>query len=199
MNKVRCVDFWDADENSKMFTDNVREYYCPDFIAMQEVSLQNYSPSNYLNSTSDFYFVVDTCAHLANLTGVTDCKSESESQAVLEKMYVYTKIVTQFWNSKNFLRNGHEMNTEFTPQRTQLTGAVFQRSAYYMIQNKITFRNNRFFNAAYLPKLDPGQAFSAYDVSSSQNTIFPVTDEYKSIEISRDVNPQDSYFSIRFQ
>lgn len=155
----QCNDYWDPDDVSRMFTDNTRGFWCPDITNGTSVKLQNYSPSNYQNSTADFYFVLDTCEHLAKLTGKTDCVSEAESQAALEKMYVDTKIATQFWNSKNFLRNGHEMNTEFTPQRTQLTSAVFQRSAYYLRQNKITFRNNRFINVPYMPKWDPGQAY----------------------------------------
>ena len=39
MNKVKCLTYWDADESSKMFIDNVRDYYCPDFVNMQDVTL----------------------------------------------------------------------------------------------------------------------------------------------------------------
>jgi len=57
--------------------------------------------------------VIDTCAELATATKNTNCKTEAESQAALQFMYVDTKIQTNFWNSKNFLRNGKEMNSEF--------------------------------------------------------------------------------------
>lgn len=57
--------------------------------------------------------MIDTCAELATATKNTNCKTEAESQAALQFMYVDTKIQTNFWNSKNFLRNGKEMNSEF--------------------------------------------------------------------------------------
>lgn len=117
-----------------MFTDNLHDFWCPNTRANgTEIKLQNYSPSNYLKSSADFFFILDTCDHLKGLTGKTDCKTEAESQAVLEDMYVDTKIGTMFFNPKNYLRNGHVMNAEFTVGRVQLTSAVFQRQAYVLI------------------------------------------------------------------
>jgi hypothetical protein len=78
------------------------------------VMIQNPSPANADNGTNyDFFFVLDSCNHLAVMTGRKDCKTEQESQDVLETMYVMTEIQTQFWNSNNFLRNGWEMNSQW--------------------------------------------------------------------------------------
>jgi len=42
-------------------------------------------------------------------------------------MYVETKIQSNYWNTKNFLRNGKEMNSQFVTNEIQLNSAVFQR------------------------------------------------------------------------
>ena len=47
-----------------------------------------------------------------------------------------------------------------------------------------------------MPKLQPGNKYKAYDCSSSFNTIYPVTDKEAIPE--NDVNPQDTYFSMKF-
>jgi hypothetical protein len=91
-------------------------------------------------------------------------------------MYVETKIQTLFWNTKNFLRNGKTMNNQFVANEVQLNRNVFQRQSYSLIENDITFLNNRWINIPYMPKWDPGQKFKAYDVSSAFNTIYPVSD-----------------------
>ena len=44
--------------------------------ANPKVKIQNYSPSNAGETSFDFFFVVDTCEHLAAWTGRKDCKSE---------------------------------------------------------------------------------------------------------------------------
>jgi len=49
-----------------------------------------------------------------------------------------------------------------------------------------------------MPKWDPGQKYSAYDVSSAFNTIYPVSDK-KSNETASALNPQDTYFSMHFK
>ena len=59
------------------------------------------------------------------MTGFTDCKSEAEGQAALETVYVDTKIQTEYWNTKNFLRSAKSMNSAFTSASVQLNTAVF--------------------------------------------------------------------------
>ncbi len=132
------------------------------------------------------------------MTGFTDCQSETDSQNVLEGLYVDTKIQTEYWNVKNFLRSAWSMNSAFTSSSVQLNSAVFQRQAYSLIPNSITFRNNRWLNLPYMPKWDPGHKYQAYDVSSAFNTIYPVADKEALPEGADDVNPQDSYFSMVF-
>ena len=92
--------------------------------------LQNYSPNNTNGDSYDQIFVLDTCAHLDDYTKVEGCMTEEQSQGVLENMYVDFKVQTNFWNSKNFLRNGKEMNSQFVGGSVQLNSAVFQRQAY---------------------------------------------------------------------
>lgn len=94
------------------------------------------------------------------------------------------------------------MNSQWVSSEVQLNANVFQRQAYSLIPNQITFRNNRWINIPYMPKWDPGLKYSAYDVSSSFNTIYPVGEKKDLVETgsgkNADVNPQDSYFSMRF-
>ena len=80
----------------------------------------------------------------------------------------------------------------------QLNSAVFQRLAYTLIPNKISFYNSFIINAPYMPKWDPGMKFTAYDVSPAFTTIFPVNDKKAPPAATKDVNPQDTYFSMRF-
>lgn len=94
-------------------------------MANSTVKLQNPSAANFDDAWSDFFFVLDTCEHLSPITKRTDCKSEAESQAVLESVYATTKIQTAFWNTKNYLRNGKELNSEFETTEVQLNSAVF--------------------------------------------------------------------------
>lgn len=104
-------------------------------------------------------------------------------------MYVDTKIQSEFWNSKNFLRSGWTMNSQFASNSIQLNSAVFQRQAYSLITNKVTFRNNRWINVPYMPKWDPGLKYTAYDISSAFNTIYPVSDKAALPTGVDDVNP----------
>ena len=78
--------------------------------------IQNYSVNNTDSESYDLFFVLDTCNNIKGATNQDDssCKTEDESQAIIEKMYIDTKIQTNFWNSKNFLRNAKNMNSEFT-------------------------------------------------------------------------------------
>lgn len=69
------------------------------------------------------------------------------------------------------------MNSQFVSNSIQLNSAVFQRQAYSLITNSITFRNNRWFNAPYMPKWDPGFKYKGYGVSSAFNTIYPVANK----------------------
>ena len=114
-------------------------------------------------------------------------------------MYIETKIQSNFWNTKNFLRNSEEMNSQFVSNEIQLNSAVFQRQAYSLITNSITFRNNRWINVPYMPKWDPGMKYKAYDVSSAFNTIYPVLDKQTAPSAASAVNPQDTYFSMQFK
>ena len=74
------------------------------------VKIQNPSSYNPNNATSDFIFVIDSCYNLQNITGET-CKGDGEAEKVLDNVIVSTRIQTELWNSKNFLRNGWEMNS----------------------------------------------------------------------------------------
>ena len=64
--------------------------------------------------------------------------------------------MTSFWNTKNFMRNGRRMNPEFQINEVQLNSNVFQRQAYLLRTNKISFYNSRFLNAPYMPNWDAG-------------------------------------------
>lgn len=88
------------------------------------------------------------------------------------------------------------MNSQFVSNEIQLSKDVFQRQAFSLIQNSITFRNNRWINVPYMPKLDPGVKYKAYDVSSAFNTIYPVPD--KNDAKASAINPQDTFFSMHF-
>lgn len=90
------------------------------------------------------------------------------------------------------------MNSQFVSNTIQLNSAVYQRQAYSLITNSITFRNNRWFNAPYMPKWDPGHKYKAYGVSSAFNTIYPVNNKTALPDDVDDVNPQDTYFSMQF-
>ena len=89
------------------------------------------------------------------------------------------------------------MNSQFVTNTIQLNSVVFQRQAFSLQENSITFRNNRWINVPYMPKLDPGVKYKAYDVSSSFNTIYPLVKNKNMSEASA-VNPQDTYFSLHF-
>lgn len=98
---------------SEMFWQQIEGYLCPSELKSFNVTLQNESPANFNGASSDFFFVVDTCSNFANITKRTDCKSEAESQNVIDSMYVLTKIQTQFWNTKSYLRNGLHMESQW--------------------------------------------------------------------------------------
>lgn len=91
------------------------------------------------------------------------------------------------------------MNSQFVSNEVQLNSAVFQRQAYSLVHNSITFRNNRWINIPYMPKWDPGLKYNAYDVSSPFNTIYPVLDDKNKTYEGSAVNPQDTYFSMQFK
>lgn len=121
---VNCTDLWVQEDVPQMFWENIKDFKCPD-MKNAKTFIQNPSSANFNNTWSDFFFVIDTCEHLKPITKRTDCKTEAESQAILETIYAVTKIQTAFWNTKNYLRNGKELNSEFATNEVQLNSAVF--------------------------------------------------------------------------
>jgi hypothetical protein len=104
-----------------MFYEQIKGHWCPNMTDPSPeyedgekpiVKIQNPSDANPGGESSDFVFVLDTCDNLKNITDAT-CKSETESEAALNSMIVSTRVHTQFWNTKNFLRNGWEMNAQW--------------------------------------------------------------------------------------
>ena len=94
---IPCQENWDPMNVTLMFSQNIQGYTCPnmnttDNTGKKKITLQNPSEANYNKDHSDFFFVIDTCASLTGATGATNCKTEEESQAVLENMYVEIKI-----------------------------------------------------------------------------------------------------------
>ena len=110
---VDCQSLHEEFDVSKMYWQQMDGFLCAN-MTDQSVLLQNESPVNSNGSSADFFFIVETCANVAAFTGRTDCKTEAESQAVIDSMYVQTKIQTQFWNVKNFVRNAQTMNSQWT-------------------------------------------------------------------------------------
>ena len=49
-----------------------------------------------------------------------------------------------------------------------------------------------------MPKWFPGSKYTGYDVSSAFNTIYPVNENKELPDGTQDVNPQNTYFSMRF-
>ena len=193
---VPCKSLYSEYDVLPMFYQQLDGYMCPD--AMDStVLIQNASPANPNGDSYDFFFVLDTCEHMQKLTG-EKCASESDSQDDMDFVYVDTKIQTQFWNTKNFLRSGFHMNPQFVSAEVQLNSAVFQRQAYSLIPNSVTMRNNRWINVPYMPKVQPGEKYRAFDVTSAFNTVYPVLDKDELPDRAEDVNPQDTYFSMKF-
>ena len=63
-----------------------------------------------------YYFVLDTCEHIKNLTHGTlsrNCKTYEESIDIIDKIYIQTKISTQFFSPVTYDENGGKMNSEF--------------------------------------------------------------------------------------
>ena len=63
-----------------------------------------------------YYFAVDTCAHMKEITGgklTTECKTEEESLAIIDTVFIQNKISTQFFSPLTFHRNDYRMNSEF--------------------------------------------------------------------------------------
>lgn len=67
-----------------------------------------------------------------------------------------------------------------------------------MRTNNISFYNNKWLNAPYMPKMQSGDKINAYDISSSFNTIYPVASKAKLPVGKADNNPQNTYFSMQF-
>ena len=78
-----------------MFWNQIADYWCPDMNSNKKnhttFIIQNESVNNTNNASYDLFFVLDTCEHLSTLTH-QECNTETESQAVIEKMIVDTKI-----------------------------------------------------------------------------------------------------------
>ena len=199
-----CQDLYDEFDVSMMFYEQIKGHWCPNMSdpsppyeegEQPVVKIQNPSDANKGGESSDFVFVLDTCDNLKNITDA-DCESETKSEAALNTMTVSTKIQTQQWNTKNFLRNGREMNSQWQSNEIQLNNKFFQRQAYTLIPNAITFRNSHIINIPYMPKWDPGEKFRAYDVTAPFNSIFMA--ESVPEELKDDPNPFDTWLSMRF-
>ena len=113
------------------------------------MKIQNPSTYNAENATSDFVFVIDSCENLQDFTDA-DCKGDNETIGMLNDVIVSTRIQTRFWNTKNFLRNGWEMNVQWRERDIQLNSDFFQRQQYTLIPTHIKFYNNWFINWPFL-------------------------------------------------
>ena len=47
---------------------------------------------NFNNASYEFLFVLETCEKLKGQTEIKNCKTEAESQEILESVYVTTRI-----------------------------------------------------------------------------------------------------------
>ena len=158
------------------------------------MKIQNPSTYNAGNATSDFVFVIDSCENLQDFTDA-DCKGDTETIGMLNDLIVSTRIQTQFWNTKNFLRNGWEMNSQWQSNEVQLNSDYFQRQAYSLMPNAITFRNSHIINIPYMPKWDPGKKYRAFDCSAPFNSIWKASGDKQDPD---ETNPLDTWFSMRF-
>ena len=119
---IDCHELYDQYEVSMMFWEQVRDHKCPDMKnptpAYKDgekpvIKIQNPSSYNSGESSSDFMFQIQICDDAKDITGET-CKSKNESAKVIDSVVVSTRVQTEFWNTKNFLRNGWEMNSQWT-------------------------------------------------------------------------------------
>ena len=110
-------------------------------------------------------------------------------------MVVSVKIQSQFWNTKAFLRNGWEMSSQWREFELQLNSDFFQRQQFSIIPNKINYFNSRILNIGYIPQVQSGYKYSAYDVTAPFNSVFAA--KSASGEGS-DTNPFDTWLSLRF-
>jgi len=61
---VECQSLFEEYEVSKMFWQQIEGHWCPDMRG-EKVQIQNASPANAEGKSYDFFFVLDTCEHLA--------------------------------------------------------------------------------------------------------------------------------------
>lgn len=72
---VRCNETFDPDNQSRQFYAQIEDFWCPDQ-GDKKVTIQNYSKKNTNGTYQDFFFLIDTCSHMAKYTGRTDCVDE---------------------------------------------------------------------------------------------------------------------------
>ena len=134
--------------------------------------------------------MLDFCEHFALYTGRTDCKSYNESLAVMNEIKIESKISHEFFNVKNYIMNGYEMNSEFMTYSMTLNKNVFQRQSYKVAKRAITLRNSYLVNWSFME----GKKLTAYTIEPLLSTVFPYSEQ----EFGESSNPKDVFISMQF-
>ena len=191
---TKCEGLYDPMMQTPAFTNQIKGQWCADQ-GNSTVKVQNFDDNNKDESSFEYFFVLDSCEHLKNVTGFTDCKPHDEAVAALDTVYVKTKIQTEQWNSKNFLRNGWQMNSVFTNNVVQLSSAAYQRVSYKIQQTKVNFHDSYFLNAAYLKNIDPGNNYVAYAPAQPFTYNYMVPKNKTALDKH---NPLNTFYSVQF-
>ena len=71
-----------------------------------------------------WYFIIDTCASLADVTGATNCAPEKVSRSLMHEFVVTTKTATQFFSEKTYIDNNEQLDSEFVIERFSLSRSL---------------------------------------------------------------------------
>ena len=113
---VPCTDvsYIDVDGVTSQTYNEIKGQYCAN---RGNVYLQGGDTTgNNVFSDGMYYFAVDTCEHMKSVTGntlKTECKTQEQSIAIIDKVYIQNKISTQFFSPVTYLLNDNKMNSEF--------------------------------------------------------------------------------------
>ena len=175
--------------NSPQFMSQLTDQTCP-LLEETPILLQQTNPANRSQDEHDFFFVLDICEHFKNYTERSDCKTYNQTMEVINDIKIEVKISHEFFNVKSYVLNGYEMFSEFMTYQMTLNKEVFQRQAYKVAREGITWRNSYLVNWSFMA----GKKITAYTIEPLLSTIFPYTVQ----PFNDSSNPKDVFLSMHF-
>lgn len=101
--------------------------------------IQNGQIETFGEYPTTYWFVIQPCQFLQEITQRTDCKTLAESSQILNRVQVNTKVQSQFFNADTYHTNGEQLSRTFRSRLTLLNPTASIRYISELERHSVTY------------------------------------------------------------